>query len=58
VEEAAEDEIERAAGVTIAQAEAELAAAGLDVEEERAKGEALVAKLRGSSRNGRNGKGS
>jgi hypothetical protein len=57
VEEAAEDEIEQAAAVTVTQAEAELAAAGFDVAAERATGEALVARLLGAGRNGRNGKG-
>jgi hypothetical protein len=46
VEEAGEDEIERAASVGVAQAERELAEAGFDVAAERAKAEAIIASLR------------
>ena len=42
VDEAGEDEIERAASVSVAEAEAELAAAGFDVAAERAKASAFV----------------
>ena len=41
VDEAGEDEVERAASVSIAQAQKELAAAGFDVAAERARAEAL-----------------
>jgi hypothetical protein len=47
VEEAGEDEIERAARVSVAQAEKELADAGFDVAAERAKAEALIRDLEG-----------
>jgi hypothetical protein len=50
VEEAGEDEIERAASVSVAQAEKELAEAGFDVAAERARGEALLDELEGVSR--------
>src|SRR5579872_5344542 len=42
VAEAGEDEIDRAASVSVAEAEGELRAAGFDVPSERAKGHALV----------------
>jgi hypothetical protein len=42
VDEAGEDEIDRAASVSVAQAEAELKAAGFDVAAERAKASALL----------------
>ncbi len=45
VDEAGEDEIERAASVSVAQAEQELTAAGFDVAAERAKAEALLREL-------------
>jgi hypothetical protein len=49
VDEAGEELIEQAARVSVAQAEAELRAAGFDVEEERARAEAFVASLDGSA---------
>jgi hypothetical protein len=49
-DEAAEDEIERAASVSVEQAEAELRAAGFDVAEERAKANAFLDALEGGSR--------
>lgn len=45
VEEAGEELIERAASVSVAQAEKELRAVGFDVEAERAEGEAFLADL-------------
>jgi hypothetical protein len=45
VEEAAEDEIERAAAVSVEEASRELAAAGFDVEAERAVARAHIAAL-------------
>ena len=45
VDEAGEAEIEKAAQVSVAQAEKELAAAGFDVAAERAKGEAFLADI-------------
>jgi len=45
VDEAGEDEVERAASVSVAQAENELAQAGFDVAAERAKGAALIEDL-------------
>jgi len=45
VEEAGEEEIERAASVSVEQAEAELAAAGFDVPAERAKASAFLDEL-------------
>jgi hypothetical protein len=45
VDEAGEDEIERAASVSVAQAEKELTEAGFDVAAERAKAEALLHEL-------------
>jgi hypothetical protein len=45
--EAAEDEIERAASVSVEQAEKELAEAGFDVAAERAKAEAFLRELEG-----------
>jgi hypothetical protein len=50
VEEAGEDEIERAASVSVAQAEKDLAAAGFDVAAEREKADALLRKLEQGSR--------
>lgn len=50
LQEAGEDEADRAAGVSVAQAEQELAEEGFDVAAERAKGEALVAALEGRGR--------
>jgi hypothetical protein len=47
VDEAGEDEIERAANVSVEQAEAELRAAGFDVAAERAKAEAFLDVLDG-----------
>jgi hypothetical protein len=49
VAEAGEDAIERAAGVSVAQAERELAQAGFDVASERAKAEATLASLSGEA---------
>jgi hypothetical protein len=46
LQEAGEEEIERAARVRVAQAEAVLAAAGFDVAAERARGEALIDRVR------------
>jgi len=48
VEEAGEDEIERAAKISVEQAEKELAAAGFDVAAERAKAEAFLDALGGA----------
>jgi hypothetical protein len=45
LDEAGEDEVERAASVSVAQAEKELAEAGFDVAAERAKGAALIEDL-------------
>jgi sirohydrochlorin ferrochelatase len=45
VDEAGEDEIDRAASVTVAQAEKDLADAGFDVAAERARAAALLRKL-------------
>jgi hypothetical protein len=45
VDEAGEDEIERAAAVSVAEAERDLAAAGFDVEAERAIARAHIAAL-------------
>lgn len=45
VDEAGEDEIEQAAGVSVAQAEKDLAQAGFDVAAERAKADALMREL-------------
>jgi hypothetical protein len=45
VDEAGEDEIDRAAAVTVAQAENDLAHAGFDVAAERARAEALLRHL-------------
>jgi hypothetical protein len=50
VDEAGEDEVERAASVSVAQAEKELAQAGFDVAAERAKGAALIGKLESAAR--------
>jgi hypothetical protein len=47
VDEAGEDEIERAASVSVEQAEAELRAAGFDVEAERVKARAFLDDLEG-----------
>jgi hypothetical protein len=47
VDEAGKAEIEQAAGVSVEQAEKELAEAGFDVDEERAKAEELLADLEG-----------
>jgi hypothetical protein len=47
VDEAGEDEIERAASVSVAQAERELAEAGFDVAAERARAEAFLDELEG-----------
>jgi hypothetical protein len=47
VEEAGDAQVEQAAGVSVEQAEKELAEAGFDVAEERAKAEALIAELEG-----------
>lgn len=49
VQEAGEDEIERAAKVSVAQAEKELVAAGFDVAAERAKAEAIIRELEGQT---------
>jgi len=49
VEEVGEEEIERAACVTVAEAEAELAAAGFDVAAERARSEAFLDALANGS---------
>ena len=53
VDEAGEDEIERAASVSVEQAEKELTAAGFDVAAERAKAEALLRELESGGRIGR-----
>jgi hypothetical protein len=45
VEEAGEDEVDRAARVTVAQAERDLAAAVFDVKAQRAKARALIEEL-------------
>jgi hypothetical protein len=45
VEEAGEAAIDEAAGVTVAQAEKDLADAGFDVAAERARGERIIASL-------------
>ena len=45
VDEAGEDAVDRAAAVSVAEAERELAAAGFDVEAERAAARALIAAL-------------
>jgi hypothetical protein len=50
VEEAGEDEIVRAASVSVAQAEKELAEAGFDVAAERARADAFLDDLEGKSR--------
>jgi len=50
VDEAGEDEVERAASVSVAQAEKELAQAGFDVAAERAKGAALIDELESAGR--------
>lgn len=47
VAEAGQAEIDRAASVSVGQAEKELAEAGFDVAAERAKAEALLAELEG-----------
>jgi hypothetical protein len=47
VDEVAEDEVDRAASVSVAQAEQELAAAGFDVAAERARAEAFLEELEG-----------
>jgi hypothetical protein len=47
VDEAGEDEIDRAASVTVAQAEKDLADAGFDVAAERARAAALLRTLEG-----------
>jgi hypothetical protein len=47
VAEAGDDLVERAAAVTVAQAEGDLAAAGFDVAAERAAAEARIASLEG-----------
>ena len=47
VDEAGEDEVERAASVSVAQAEKELAETGYDVAAERGKGAALIEDLEG-----------
>jgi hypothetical protein len=49
VDEAGEDEIDRAASVSVEQAEAELRAAGFDVEAERAKARAFLDELEGGA---------
>lgn len=49
VDEAGEEEIERAASVSVGQAESELAAAGFDVAAERASAEAFLAQLAGAA---------
>jgi hypothetical protein len=54
VDEAGEDEIERAASVTVAQAEKDLAQAGFDVAAERARARAVLDELdAGGARLGR-----
>jgi hypothetical protein len=50
VDEAGEEEIERAASMSVEQAEAELRAAGFDVAEERAKANAFLDALEGVTR--------
>ena len=50
VDEAGEDAIERAASVSVEQAEKELAAAGFDVPAERAKASAFLDELAGRPR--------
>jgi hypothetical protein len=50
VDEAGEDEVERAASVSVAQAEKELAQAGFDVAAERANGAALIDELESAGR--------
>ncbi len=50
VDEAGDEEIERAASVSLEQAEAELRAAGFDVAEERAKANAFLDALEGGTR--------
>jgi hypothetical protein len=50
VDEAGEEEIERAASISVAQAEKELAEAGFDVATERAKAEAFLRELEGYPR--------
>ena len=50
VDEAGEDEIERATSVSVAQAEKELAEAGFDVAAERAKAEAIIDELEATRR--------
>jgi hypothetical protein len=49
VEEAGEDEVERAASVSVEQAEKELAEAGFDVAAERARAEAFLLDLENGS---------
>jgi hypothetical protein len=49
VDEAGEELIEQAASVSVAQAEAELRAAGFDVAEERARAEAFLRSLEGAA---------
>ena len=50
VDEAGEDEVDRAASMSVEQAEAELKAAGFDVAEERAKANAFLDALEGTTR--------
>jgi hypothetical protein len=49
VAEAGEEEIERAASISVEQAERELTEAGVDVAAERARAEALLLELEGGS---------
>ena len=49
LEEAGEDEVDRAASVSVEQAEKELAEAGFDVAAERAKAEAFLVELEGGA---------
>lgn len=53
VDEAGEDEIERAASVSVAQAEKDLARAGFDVAAERAKADALIGELEAGRSSGK-----
>src|SRR5260370_930227 len=50
VDEAGEDEIDRAASVSVVQAEKELAKAGFDVAAERAKANAIIDQIEASER--------
>jgi hypothetical protein len=56
VDEAGEDEVDRAATVSVPQAEAELKAAGFDVAAERAKASAFVDATEGTRRKGSRGR--